>query len=152
MIAASMVEARMAVRNREFMLIKAQLKEENKRFRNNKFMRSRAGYVLPGSSKKDIERAVRLRKLMAKDKSIKAPPSPTMEIRPLTPEGGINVGFTQPTVAPRKGFPLKPNIYNNVLDITVESTRDGSNFKGDFTQSKKMRQLSQANDDDDDAA
>ena len=123
---------------------KEELKETNRRLRKKKFKRSRAGYVTPGCSDDEIEKAVKLSMLAAKDKSIKIPPAPTMAIQPLTPEGGINVRFTQPTVAPTKDHSLVPKIYNNMLDISIESLNDGSVFQGDFTKSKKMRRLQSA--------
>ena len=55
--------------------------------------------------------------LMKKNKKLEPPPDAKINIAPLTPEGAVNVGFTQPMLAPKKGTYLKPKIYNAIMDV-----------------------------------
>lgn len=116
----------------------------NRRLRAKGFARSRGGYLPPGCSNEEIEKAAKFRKVLKKNRSVKPPPDPKIGISPLTPEGGVNVGFTEPMLAPKKGSTLQSKIYNNIMDIGVESQGDDSIFKGAFGQSKKMRLLAAA--------
>ena len=95
----------------------------------------------PGVSNKDIEKAAKFRKVLKNNKDIKPPSDPKIGVSPLTPSGEVNVGFTQPMLAPKEGTKLRPNIYNNILDLGVESENDNSIFKGGFGSSKKQRLL-----------
>ena len=48
----------------------------------------------PGVSQEEIDQASKLLKLMKKNKSIKPPPDPKIELKPLSPYGNSTVGFT----------------------------------------------------------
>ena len=74
---------------------------------------------------------------MKKNKGLKPPSDPKINLSPLTPKGGVNVAFTQPMLAPKKGTTFNPKIYNSVMDIEIESINDQSTFKGAFGESKK---------------
>ena len=108
--------------------LKALRAAANKRLRKKGFARTRAGYLPPGVSREDIIKAAKFRKILKMNKRIKPPSDPKIGISPLTPSGGVNVGFTQPMLAPKKGTLLRPKIYNNVMDIGVESENDSSIF------------------------
>ena len=112
--------------------MKALRAAKNKRLRSKGFARTRGGYLPPGVSRKDIEKAAKFRKALKKNKTIKPPPDPKIGVSPLTPEGGVDVKFSQPMLAPKKGTSLKPKIYNSVMDVGVESKVDGTQFKGGF--------------------
>ena len=115
--------------------------QTNKRLRNGGFARTRAGYLPPGCLKEEIEKASKLKKVLKMNKSIKPPPEPNIRISPLLPDGGVNIGFSQDMLAPKKGTKLRSKIYNNFMDISLESKNDGSEFKGSFGSSKKQRML-----------
>ena len=116
----------------------------NKRLRSSGFARTRGGYLPPGVSPKEVEQAAKLRKAYGQNKALKPPPHPTIGVSPLTPEGGVDVKFTQEMLAPEKGTYLRPKIYNSVMDVGVSSKADGSGFKGGFGTSKKQRRLAAA--------
>ena len=78
---------------------------------------------------------------MKKDKSIKLPPPPKIGIAPLNPNGAVDVKFTIPMLAPKKGTFLQPKVYNKVMNLGVESKGDGTVFKGGFGETKKARML-----------
>ena len=111
--------------------------QQNVRLRSKGFARSRGGYIIPGVSQKDIENAAKLQKILKKNKGLKPPSDPKINLSPLTPKGGVNVAFTQPMLAPKKGTTFNPKIYNSVMDIEIESKNDQSTFKGAFGESKK---------------
>ena len=98
--------------------------------------RTRAGYTLPGTSTEDIERAMKLLKLMKKDKTIKPPPEPKIKISPIKPNGGVDITFTQPMLAPKKGANLDQATYDSLMDIRTESYNDMTSFQGKFASSK----------------
>ena len=67
----------------------------------------------------DIEKAAKLRKVLKKNKNLKSPSDPKIKLSPLTPKGGVDVGFSQPMLAPKKGTKFNPKIYNSVMDIEL---------------------------------
>lgn len=81
-------------------IFKAKRAAKNTQLRSKGLARSRGGYVPPGCSTEDIEKASKLLVVMKRDKSIKLPPDPKIGLSPLTPSGGVNVGFSQPMLAP----------------------------------------------------
>ena len=83
------------------------------------------------------------KKLLKVNKKVKTPKDPKMKIPPLDPEGAAGVGFNQMMVAPKKGTFLPPKIYDNTFGMKSESLVDGSEFKAEFSKSKKQRLLEQ---------
>ena len=75
-------------------MAKAKKAALNRRLRSSGYARTRGGYLPPGVDSDDIDKASKLLKVMKKNKSIKAPPDPKIRIKPLNPDGSVNVGFS----------------------------------------------------------
>ena len=62
-----------------------------------------------------------------------------IKIGPITPEGEIEMKFSEPILAPNSSSKLNSKILNNLFGVKVQSLNNDNNEDGDFGSKRTSR-------------